>query len=154
MLETNAVVPDFEVVDQDGKPFSLKALQGKRVVVYFYPKADTPGCTVEACEFRDASAKFEAADTVLVGVSPDKAAAQSKFRKKFNLPFTLLADTDHVVAEAFGVWGEKTFMGRKYMGVSRSTFLIGSDGRVAHVFPKVKPEGHAEEVWAALQSVR
>jgi len=93
------------------------------------------------------------ADAVLVGVSPDPQAAQAKFRSKFNLPFTLLADTDHVVAEAFGVWGEKTFMGKTYMGVSRSTFLIGRDGKVAHVFPKVKPEGHAEEVYTALQSL-
>jgi peroxiredoxin Q/BCP len=153
MLETSAVVADFEVRDQDGNPFSLKALAGKRVVVYFYPKADTPGCTVEACEFRDANEKFQVADAVLVGVSPDKEAAQSKFRKKFNLPFTLLADTEHVVADAFGVWGEKTFMGKKYMGVSRSTFILGRDGKVAHVFPKVKPEGHAEEVFAVLQSL-
>jgi thioredoxin-dependent peroxiredoxin len=93
------------------------------------------------------------ADAVLVGVSPDKEAAQSKFRSKFNLPFTLLADTEHVVADAFGVWGEKTFMGKTYMGVSRSTFIVGRDGKVAHVFPKVKPEGHAEEVYAALQGL-
>lgn len=108
---------------------------------------------MEACEFRDASQKFQVADAVLVGVSPDKEATQSKFRSKFNLPFQLLADTDHVVADAFGVWGEKTFMGKTYMGVSRSTFVLGRDGTVAHVFSKVKPEGHAEEVFAVLQSI-
>jgi thioredoxin-dependent peroxiredoxin len=104
-------------------------------------------------EFRDASERFQVADAVLVGVSPDKAAAQSKFRQKFNLPFKLLADTNHVVADAFGVWGEKQFMGKTYMGVSRSTFVLGRDGRVAHVFPKVKPEGHAEEVYQVLQNL-
>jgi thioredoxin-dependent peroxiredoxin len=108
---------------------------------------------VEACEFRDASQKFQVADAVLVGVSPDKEAAQSKFRSKFSLPFQLLADTEHVVAEAFGVWAEKKFMGKTYMGVSRSTFVLDRDGRVAHVFPKVKPEGHADEVYAVLQAM-
>jgi peroxiredoxin Q/BCP len=153
MLEKNNVVPPFETRDQDGKPFTLASLKGKRVVVYFYPKADTPGCTVEACEFRDAAEKFQVADAVIVGVSPDKEAAQTKFRAKFDLPFTLLADTDHSVADAFGVWGEKKFMGRTYMGVNRATFIIGRDGKVAHVFPKVKPEGHAQEVHDVLQSL-
>ena len=152
-LQEGAAAPAIHSVDERGEPFDLATLQGKNVVLYFYPKADTPGCTRESCEFRDHSKKFAKADTVIVGVSPDKSAAQSKFKDKFDLPFTLLADTDHKVAEAYGAWVEKSMYGRKYMGIERSTFLIGKDGKLKKIFRKVKPDGHAEQVYEALQSV-
>jgi thioredoxin-dependent peroxiredoxin len=145
--------PAIHVDDDQGEPFDLTSLKGKNVVLYFYPKADTPGCTRESCEFRDHSKKFAKADTVIVGVSPDKSAAQSKFKDKFDLPFTLLADTDHKVAEAYGAWVEKSMYGRKYMGIERSTFLIGKDGKIKKIFRKVKPDGHAEQVYEALQEL-
>jgi len=144
--------PEIELADDGGNPFRLSSLRGKNVVLYFYPKANTSGCTKEACAFRDNSKKFTKADTVIVGVSPDKSAAQASFRAKYDLPFTLLADTDHKAAEAWGVWKEKSMYGRKYMGVERTTFLIDKKGRVARVFPKVKIEGHAEEVLEALEA--
>jgi len=150
MLQVNDTVPSVETRDDKGDPFQFSSLAGKKVIVFFYPKADTPGCTKEACGFRDASEKFTAADTVVVGISPDTEKAQAKFREKFQLPFILLADKDHSLAEAFGVWGEKKYMGKNYMGVNRTTFVIGPNGRIARVFEKVKPEGHAEEVFAAL----
>lgn len=146
LLKAKDPVPAIETQDDTGKPFRFDSLRGKRVVLFFYPKADTPGCTTEACGFRDEQEKFQAADTVIVGVSPDKETAQAKFRKKFDLQYILLADKDHSVAEAFGVWGEKKFMGRTYMGVNRTTFVIGKTGKIEHVFEKVKPEGHAAEV--------
>jgi peroxiredoxin Q/BCP len=152
VLKEGDAAPTVHLDDEQGRPFDLGGLKGKNVVLYFYPKADTPGCTRESCEFRDHSKKFTKADTVIVGVSPDKSAAQSKFKDKFDLPFTLLADVDHKVAEAFGVWVEKSMYGKKYMGIERSTFLIGKDGKIAKIFRKVKPDGHAEEVYAALQS--
>jgi peroxiredoxin Q/BCP len=153
VLKEGDTAPSIKVDDDQGQPFQLSNLKGKNVVLYFYPKADTPGCTKEACEFRDNSKKFTKADTVIVGVSPDKAAAQSKFKDKFDLPFTLLADVDHQVAEAYGTWVEKSMYGRNYMGVERSTFLIGKDGKIKKIFRKVKAVGHAEEVYQALQSV-
>jgi peroxiredoxin Q/BCP len=153
VLKEGDLAPSIKVDDDQGQPFTLAALKGKNVVLYFYPKADTPGCTKEACEFRDNSKKFSKADTVIVGVSPDKAAAQSKFKDKFDLPFTLLADVDHQVAEAYGTWVEKSMYGRNYMGVERSTFLIGKDGKIKKIFRKVKAVGHAEEVYQALQLV-
>lgn len=149
-LKEGDAAPAIHVEDDKGQPFDLASLKGKNVVLYFYPKADTPGCTKESCEFRDHSKKFTKADTVIVGVSPDKAAAQSKFKDKFDLPFTLLADVDHKVAEGYGVWVEKSMYGRKYMGIERSTFLIGKDGKITKIFHKVKPEGHAEQVYEAL----
>jgi peroxiredoxin Q/BCP len=152
VLKEGDAAPTVHLDDEQGRPFDLGGLKGKNVVLYFYPKADTPGCTRESCEFRDHSKKFTKVDTVIVGVSPDKSAAQSKFKDKFDLPFTLLADVDHKVAEAFGVWVEKSMYGKKYMGIERSTFLIGKDGKIAKIFRKVKPDGHAEEVYAALQS--
>ncbi|HYL75144.1 MAG TPA: thioredoxin-dependent thiol peroxidase [Bryobacteraceae bacterium] len=152
-LKEGDAAPAIHVDDDQGRPFDLASLKGKSVVLYFYPKADTPGCTREACEFRDNSKKFTKADTVIVGVSPDKSAAQSKFKDKFDLPFTLLADVDHKVAEAYGVWVEKSMYGRNYMGIERSTFLIGKDGKISKIFRKVKPDGHAEEVFQALQGV-
>src|SRR5271165_6518003 len=123
-LTEGAAAPAIHAKDDKGAEFTLASLHGKNVVLYFYPKADTPGCTKESCEFRDTSAKFGKKDTVIVGVSPDKSAAQSKFKAKFDLPFTLLADEDHAVAEAYGVWKEKSMYGKKYMGIERTTFLI------------------------------
>jgi len=142
--------PNISLDSDTGEHFELASLQGKNVVLYFYPKADTPGCTKEACEFRDTSKKFTKANTVIVGVSPDPAKAQAKFKDKFDLPFTLLADVEHKAAEAYGVWKEKSMYGKKYMGVERTTFVIGPDGRIKKIFPKVKVEGHAEEVLAAI----
>jgi thioredoxin-dependent peroxiredoxin len=142
--------PNISLDTDAGEPFTLSSLKGKNVVLYFYPKADTPGCTKEACAFRDNSKKFTKADTVIVGVSPDTSKAQLKFKEKFDLPFTLLADKDHAAAEAFGVWKEKSMYGKKYMGVERSTFVIDAKGVIKKIFPKVKVEGHAEEVLAAL----
>jgi peroxiredoxin Q/BCP len=152
-LQEGDAAPDIRLDDDKGKPFHLADLKGKNVVLYFYPKADTPGCTKEACEFRDNSKKFTKADTVIVGVSPDKSAAQSKFKDKFDLPFTLLADIEHKTAEDYGVWKEKSMYGRTYMGIERTTFLIGKDGKIKKVFNKVKPAGHAEEVYEALQGL-
>lgn len=130
--------------------FKLSEQRGKRVVLFFYPKSDTPGCTKEACEFRDAAKTFAKRDAVIVGLSPDKAPAQQKFAAKYNLPFTLVPDPEHAIAEAYGVWVEKSMYGRKYMGIERSTFVIDEKGKIAHVFRKVKPEGHAAEVLEAL----
>ncbi len=142
--------PEISLNTDSGEHFELSALKGKNVVLYFYPKADTPGCTKEACAFRDDSKKFTKANTVIVGVSPDTSKAQAKFKDKFDLPFSLLADVDHKAAEDYGVWKEKSMYGKKYMGVERTTFVIGADGRIKKIFPKVKVEGHAEEVLAAL----
>jgi peroxiredoxin Q/BCP len=149
-LETGGNAPEIELPDDSGKPFRLSDLRGKEVILYFYPKADTPGCTRESCEFRDHLPAIRKKNAVVVGVSPDTVAAQAKFRKKYDLPFTLLADTDHAVAEAYGVWKEKSMYGRKYMGIERTTFLIGADGKVKQIFAKVKPEGHAGQVLEAL----
>jgi peroxiredoxin Q/BCP len=130
--------------------FKLADHRGKTVVLFFYPKSDTPGCTKEACEFRDASKTFAKRDTVIVGLSPDKAPAQQKFATKYSLPFTLVPDPEHSIADAYGVWVEKSMYGRKYMGIERSTFVIDEKGKIAHVFHKVKPEGHAAQVLEAL----
>ena len=146
--------PAIESQTDTGEPFTLASLHGKPVVLYFYPKADTPGCTTEACEFRDSAAAYEGVDAVVVGVSPDKPKAQAKFKTKFGLPFTLLADEDHHVCEAFGVWAEKSMYGRKYMGVERTTFVIDAAGIIRKVFQKVKPKGHAAEVLAALEALK
>lgn len=149
-LKEGDPAPDFEIQDDHGKPFRLSNLKGQDVVLYFYPKADTPGCTKEACAFRDSSQKFTKANTVIVGVSPDPSKAQARFKDKFDLPFTLLADTDHKASETYGVWKEKSMYGKKYFGVERTTFVIGADGKIKKVFPKVKVDGHAEEVLAAV----
>jgi peroxiredoxin Q/BCP len=130
--------------------FDLSTLRGKRVVIFFYPKSDTPGCTKEACEFRDASKKFAKANAEIVGISPDKSEAQQKFAAKYTLPYTFVPDPDHSIAEAYGVWKEKSMYGRKYMGIERSTFVIGTDGKIEKIFAKVKPVGHAAEVLEAL----
>lgn len=149
-LKPGDAAPAISIATDEGKPFQLSDLRGKDVILYFYPKADTPGCTKESCEFRDQTASFAGKNAVVVGVSPDTTSAQAKFKTKYGLPFTLLADADHVVAEAYGVWKEKSMYGKKYMGVERTTFVIGPDGNIKKVFPKVKPEGHAAEVLAAL----
>jgi peroxiredoxin Q/BCP len=150
MIKPGLKAPELKLTDSTGASFKLSSLKGKTVVLYFYPKADTPGCTAESCEFRDHSNAFAAKDAVIIGISPDTEKAQSKFQKKFGLPFTLLADADHAGAEAYGVWKEKSMYGRTYMGVARTTFVIGPDGKIRHIFEKVKPAGHAEEVLAVL----
>jgi thioredoxin-dependent peroxiredoxin len=142
--------PEISLDTDSGEHFRLSTLRGKNVVLYFYPKADTPGCTKEACAFRDNSKKFTKSNTVIVGVSPDASKAQARFKDKFALPFTLLADIDHKTAEAYGVWKEKSMYGKKYRGIERTTFVIGPDGKIKKVFPKVKVDGHAEEVLAAI----
>ncbi|PKL10001.1 MAG: thioredoxin-dependent thiol peroxidase [Spirochaetae bacterium HGW-Spirochaetae-7] len=150
MLTEGNPAPDFSLEDDAGKTVKLSFYKGKTVVVYFYPKDDTPGCTTEACGFRDAFDRFLARDAVVIGVSPDKPVSHGKFRAKYGLPFVLLADPDHSVIEAYGAWGEKTMYGKKYEGVIRSTVIVGPDGKVKKIFPKVKPEGHAEEILALL----
>jgi thioredoxin-dependent peroxiredoxin len=142
--------PPISLNTESGEHLDLSSLKGKNVVLYFYPTADTPGCTKEACEFRDASKKFTGANTVIVGVSPDQSNAQAKFKTKFNLPFTLLADPDHKAAETYGVWKEKNMYGKKHMGIERTTFVIDPQGKIKKIFPKVRVEGHAEEVLAAI----
>src|SRR5690348_17152222 len=151
MLKEGDTAPDIRVRTDSGEEFRLSSLKGKRVVLYFYPRADTPGCTVEACEFRDEIKAFAKKGTAVVGVSPDKPAAQAKFKGKYDLPFTLLADEDKAVAQAYGVWKEKNMYGKKVMGIARTTFVIGPDGKIKQIFGKVKPEGHAEEVLEYLK---
>jgi thioredoxin-dependent peroxiredoxin len=150
MLKEGDQAPDIELQTETGEAFRLSDLKGKRVVLYFYPKADTPGCTVEACEFRDGIKGFAKRGVSIVGVSPDKSAAQAKFKDKYTLPFTLLADPDKAAAQAFGVWKEKNMYGRKVMGIERSTFVIGPDGKIEKVYSKVRAAGHAAEVLAGL----
>ena len=142
--------PDFALPADDGTRVSLESLAGRRFVLYFYPRDDTPGCTAQACGIRDEFAGLRAAGVDVFGVSTDSVASHVRFRAKYALPFRLLADEDHAVAEAFGVWVEKTTRGRTYMGVERSTFIIGPDGRVEHVFPRVKPAEHVDQLLAAL----
>jgi len=150
MLTEGSLAPDFTLHDDEGNPVSLSSYRGRTVVVYFYPKDDTPGCTKEACGFRDANDLFLAKGAVVIGISPDKPASHGKFRAKYGLPFALLADPDHAVLEAWGAWGEKSMYGKKYMGVVRSTIVVAPDGTVKKVFPKVSPEGHAQEILALL----
>jgi peroxiredoxin Q/BCP len=145
--EPGTAAPKFKLPASTGETIDLKDFVGKKtVVLYFYPKADTPGCTTEACAFRDALADYDRAKVAVLGISPDPIAKVEKFAKKFHLNFPLLADEDHSVAERYGVWGEKSMYGRKYMGVFRTTFVIGKDGKIAHVFEKVKVAGHDQEV--------
>jgi thioredoxin-dependent peroxiredoxin len=142
--------PDFTLPDQHGNQVSLSGLRGKPVVLYFYPKADTPGCTIQACGVRDHRVDYERAGTVVIGVSPDPVRAVAKFDDKYDLEFPLLADEDHAVSETYGVWGEKSRYGRTYMGVIRTTFIIDADGIIARVFPNVTPKTHDDDVLAAL----
>jgi peroxiredoxin Q/BCP len=151
LMNINDKAPEFTLQDENGKEVSLKSLRGKVVVLYFYPRADTPGCTIEACEFRDTYKLMQKSGAVLLGISPDTSKAQKKFQEKFKLPFSLLADADKKVANAFGVVQEKNMYGKKVMGIVRTTFIIGPDGKIQHIFPKVKPEGHALEVLAYLK---
>jgi peroxiredoxin Q/BCP len=153
MLETGAKAPEFDLPDQDGQRVRLADLRGQTVVLYFYPKADTPGCTTQACGIRDHRADYEAAGVTVLGVSPDPVEAIRKFHDKQDLNFTLLADSDHAVAEAYGVWGEKSMYGRTYMGVTRSTFIIDAEGTVVHVIPKASPKTHDDQVLKALDEL-
>lgn len=146
--------PAFTLEDGDGKRRSLADFAGRPVVLYFYPKDDTPGCTTEACEFRDSWRDVQAAGAVVLGVSPDSVASHVKFRDKYGLPFPLLSDPGHQVAERYGVWGKKSMYGRTYEGVLRTTYLIGPSGRIERVFEKVKPRGHASQVLAAMRELR
>lgn len=150
MINEGDQAPDFTLQSDAGTDVTLSSLRGRPVVLYFYPRDDTPGCTKQACGIRDVYGEFERAGAVVLGVSPDDAGSHVKFKRKYDLPFTLLSDTDHRVAEQYGVWGEKAFAGRKYMGVSRSTFVIGEDGTVKKVLADVKPATHADDVLAAL----
>jgi thioredoxin-dependent peroxiredoxin len=150
MIETGQSAPEFTLADQDGEPVSLAGLRGRPVVLYFYPKADTPGCTTQACGIRDRRADYDAAGAVVLGVSPDPPARLRAFADRHGLPFTLLSDAGHHVAERYGVWVEKSRNGRTYWGNQRTTFLIDGDGGVAHVIPKATPSTHDDEVLAAL----
>ena len=150
MIEPGQPAPDFELPDQDGNPVRLRDLRGRRVVLYFYPKADTPGCTTQACGVRDRAPDYAAAGAVVLGVSPDPVAKVKRFHDKFTLGFTLLADADHAAADAYGVWAEKSMYGRTYWGNLRATFVIDEEGVVRHVIPKASPKTHDDEVLAAL----
>ncbi len=149
-LKVGDVAPEFTVATSGGGKISLADFKGQNVILYFYPKDDTPGCTKEACAFRDQFADLKNKGAVVLGVSPDPVKKHDQFVEKFKLPFSLLADEDKKIVEAYGVWGKKSFMGRKYLGVYRVTFLIGTDGRIKQIWPLVKPETHAAEVLAAL----
>jgi thioredoxin-dependent peroxiredoxin len=151
MPKEGNTAPAFTATDSDGRKVSLKDFRGERVVLYFYPKDDTPGCTKEACSFRDAFSEYKKRGIKVLGVSPDNEASHKKFAAKFKLPFTLLADPDHSISDAYGTYGEKKFMGRKYMGVKRTTFLIDEKGKIKKIFEKVKPEEHAREVLDAFE---
>jgi thioredoxin-dependent peroxiredoxin len=151
-MDINDKAPEFTLPDQNGEAVALKDFRGRYVVLYFYPRADTPGCTIEACEFRDAYRKIQNTGAVILGVSPDQPKAQKKFEEKYKLPFPLLGDADKKVCNAFGVIQEKNMYGKKVLGVVRTTFIIGPDGKIKHIFNKVKAEGHAEEVLAYLKT--
>lgn len=150
MLSEGDAAPDFTLSDQNGEAVTLSKLKGETVVVYFYPRADTPGCTTQACGVRDRGSEYEEAGARVIGISPDEVEAIAKFAGKYDLGFTLLADPDHAVAEAYGAWGEKSMYGKKYMGVLRSTFIVDPDGKIAKVFPKVQPKKHDHLVLVAL----
>ncbi len=150
MLQEGTVAPDFTLQADGGGEVTLSDYRGKKVVLYFYPKDDTPGCTTEACNFRDGYGQILAAGAAVLGVSPDDVKSHDRFKIKYNLPFALLSDPDHRVAEMYGAWGEKKMYGKTYMGIIRSTFIIDEQGTIVKVFPKVNPEGHISEVLAAL----
>lgn len=150
--EVGKPAPDFEALDDHGEKLKLSDYQGKEIVLYFYPRADTPGCTKEACAFRDDYSAYEQAGVAILGVSPDTVKKQAKFKEKWDLPFPLIADEDHSIAEAYGVWGPKKFMGREYEGVHRTTFIIDKQGKIKQVFENVKPSEHSQEILAAIRS--
>jgi len=152
MIKEGSTAPAFKTTDAEGRSVSLKDFRGQKVVLYFYPKDDTPGCTKEACSFRDAFEDFEKADIKVLGISTDNEASHRKFTKKFDLPFTLLTDTDHSIADKYGSYGEKKFMGRTYLGVHRKTFLIDEKGKIKRVFEKVKVDEHARDVLEAFSA--
>jgi thioredoxin-dependent peroxiredoxin len=152
VVEEGQAAPDFELTSDSGEPVKLSDFRGRPVVLYFYPKDDTPGCTTQACGIRDAWGEFERAGAVVLGVSPDDERSHVKFKEKYELPFTLLADSDHTIAEDYGVWQEKSFAGKTYMGVVRSTFVIDADGNVAKEMRNVKADTHADDVLAVLAS--
>jgi peroxiredoxin Q/BCP len=154
VVEAGQPAPEFTLHDQDGQEVSLAQFKGHPVVLYFYPKDDTPGCTKQACAFRDSRSDYEQAGAKVLGVSPDDVKSHRKFADKFELPFTLLADPETKVCEAYGVWKEKSMYGRKFMGVERTTFVIDKQGKVASVFPKVKVDGHSDEVLATIKSLK
>ncbi len=153
MIETGQQAPDFELPDQDGNPVKLSGLRGKKVVLYFYPKADTPGCTTQACGIRDHAADYEAAGAVVLGVSPDPVAKVKKFHAGQSLNFTLLADEGHAVADQYGTWVEKSMYGKTYWGNARATFILDEEGTVRHVIPKATPKTHDDEVLKALSGL-
>jgi len=152
MIRSGDLAPDFELPTDDGSLLRLSDLRGSKVVLFFYPRADTPGCTIEACEFRDRNADFTASGAVVLGISPDRVKDVAAFRAKYGLNFRLLADANHEVAEQYGVWREKSMFGRKYLGVSRTTFVIDQEGRVIEAIDKVNPEGHAAALLDGLSS--
>ena len=149
-MKVGQKAPEFTVVDDSGKAVKLSDFKGKKVVLYFYPKDDTPGCTKEACSFRDGISEIRKKGAVVLGVSADSAESHQKFKKKFDLNFPLLADTEKKIIEDYDVWKEKSLYGRKYMGIERTTYIIGRDGKISHIFPKVKVSEHYDEVIAAL----
>lgn len=153
-MEINDKVADFALQDEEGRMVHLKDFAGTPVVLFFYPRADTPGCTIEACGFRDHFKKLQKAGVVVLGISRDTPRAQKKFKEKYDLPYTLLADVDEVVCNQFGVMRDKNMYGKKVRGIERTTFVIGPDRKLLKIFPKVKPEGHAEEVLAALKEMK
>jgi peroxiredoxin Q/BCP len=153
IISAGEPAPDFTLADEEGRLHSLSDYGGKPVVLYFYPKDDTPGCTKEACGFRDDYSAYEKAGVVILGVSPDTSKSHTKFITKYELPFTLLADPEHDVLKLYGVWGLKKSFGREYEGVFRTTFLIGEDGKIMKVFKKVKPAVHSAEILAALDEI-
>jgi peroxiredoxin Q/BCP len=150
MPKVGSKAPDFSAMTDSGENVKLKDLQGKTVVLYFYPKDDTPGCTKEACDFRDSITQFKKKNTVVLGISPDSVKSHGKFKSKFDLPFPLLADEDHAIAEKYGVWKEKSMYGRKYMGIERTTFVIDGEGKVTAIYPKVSVTGHVAAVLEGL----
>ena len=154
MIETGTKAPDFELPNQNGDPVRLSELRGGKVVLYFYPRADTPGCTTQACGIRDRASEYEAAGATVLGVSPDPVAAIKKFHSGQSLNFTLLADEGHKVADEYGVWVEKSMYGKKYWGNARATFIIDEEGTVAHVIPKASPKTHDDEVLEALANLQ
>ena len=152
MVEEGKPAPDFALTSDGGETVTLSGLRGKQVVIYFYPKDDTPGCTTQACGIRDVYGEFQREGAVVLGISPDDERSHVKFKEKYELPFALLADVDHSVSDDYGVWGEKSFAGKKYMGVSRSTFVVAEDGTVKRVMHNVKPDTHADDVLETLRS--